>query len=68
MGKKIIAMKIIVDADSGEVDGVETTKRFAEEGALFRMDVIKDTIIALDNIYDYEKNKFFNENNQTGIA
>lgn len=67
MAKKL-AFKIYIDELTGELDNVETTKRFADEGPLFRMDVIKDVIIALDAIYDYEKERFFNNNNQTGIA
>ena len=46
MSKKI-AFTIYIDELTGDVEEVKTTKRFAEEGALFRMDVIKDTIKAL---------------------
>ena len=46
MAKKI-AIKIYYDEFTGEVDKVECTKRFAEEGSLFKMDVIKDSLMAL---------------------
>lgn len=67
MSKKI-AFTIYIDELTGDVEEVKTTKRFAEEGALFRMDVIKDTIKALDSIYKYEKDQFFNNSNQVGIT
>ena len=43
MAKKI-AMKVYFDEHSGEIDKIDCTKRFEEEGALFRIDVIKDAI------------------------
>lgn len=66
--KEKLAFKIYFDPNTGEVTNIGSTKRFDEEGPLFRMDVLKDVIIALDRIYEYEKNKFFKENDQTGIA
>tara|TARA_Y100000034_G_C6591617_1_gene257028 strand:+ start:314 stop:517 length:204 start_codon:yes stop_codon:yes gene_type:complete len=65
---KKIAMKIYFDENTGEVEEIECTKRFEHEGALFRIDVIKDTIIALQNIYQYERSRFFNEFNDIGEA
>ena len=67
MAKKI-AMKVYFDENTGEVDKIECTKRFEHEGPLFRIDVIKDTIIALQNIYQYERSRFFNESNDIGEA
>ena len=67
MAKKI-ALKVYFDDQTGEVDEVVSTKRFEEEGPLFRMDVIKDTIIALENIYQYEKSRFFMDFNERGEA
>ena len=67
MAKKI-ALTIYFDENTGEVDKVDCTKRFSEEGPLFKLDVIKDIIIALEQIYNIEKSEFFNEYNQTGIA
>ena len=67
MAKKI-AMKIYFDEHTGEVEEIECTKRFEHEGPLFRMDVIKDTIIALESIYQYERSRFFNEFNDIGEA
>jgi len=67
MAKKI-ALKIYFDDKTGEVDEIASTKRFEQEGILFKLDVLKDTIIALDKIYEYEKDQLFNNNNQTGIA
>ena len=49
MAKKI-ALKVYFDEQTGEVDEIASTKRFEDEGPLFRMDVIKDTIIALEDI------------------
>ncbi len=60
MAKKI-AMTVYFDEHTGEVEKIDCTKRFAEEGPLFRIDVIKDTIIALENIYQYERTQFFME-------
>ena len=60
MAKKI-ALKVYFDDQTGEIDRIDCTKRFEDEGTLFRMDVIKDTIIALEGIYQYEKSKFFIE-------
>ena len=67
MAKKI-AFKVYFDDETGEVDEIASTKRFAEEGALFRIDVIKDAIEALKHIYQYERSRFFNEFNDIGEA
>ena len=68
MAKKI-ALKVYFDDQTGEIDKIDCTKRFEDEGPLFRMDVIKDTIIALENIYQYERSKFFtNDFNEVGEA
>ena len=67
MAKKI-ALKVYFDDQTGEVDEVVSTKRFEDEGPLFRMDVIKDTIIAMENIYQYERSRFFMDFNERGEA
>ena len=67
MAKKI-ALRVYFDDETGEVDEITSTKRFEDEGPLFRMDVIKDTIIALENIYQYERSKFFMDFNERGEA
>ena len=67
MAKKV-AIKVYFDDQTGEIDKIDCTKRFEDEGPLFRMDVIKDTIIALESIYQYEKSKFFNKFNEMGEA
>ena len=67
MARKI-AMKVYFDENTGEVDKIDCTKRFSEEGPLFRIDVIKDTIMALENIYQYERSRFFNEFSDVGEA
>ena len=67
MAKKI-ALKVYYDEQTGEVDGIASTKRFEEEGPLFRIDVIKDTIIALEGIYQYERTKYFMEFSERGEA
>ena len=67
MARKI-AMKVYFDESTGEVDKIDCTKRFSEEGPLFRIDVIKDTILALENIYQYERSRFFNEFDDIGEA
>ena len=67
MAKKI-ALRVYFDDQTGEVDEIGSTKRFEDEGPLFRMDVIKDTIIALEEIYQYERSKFFMDFNERGEA
>ena len=67
MAKKV-ALTVYFDELTGEVDEIQSTKRFSEEGPLFRIDVLKDTIEALENIYQYERSKFFNEFNDIGEA
>jgi len=67
MAKKI-ALTVYFDDETGEIDKIASTKRFEEEGPLFRIDVIKDTIIALENIYQYERSKFFMEFGERGEA
>ena len=67
MAKKI-AIKVYFDDQTGEIDKIDCTKRFEDEGALFRMDVIKDTIIALESIYQYERSLFFMEFTERGEA
>ena len=61
-------MKVYFDENTGEVDKIDCTKRFSEEGPLFRIDVIKDTIMALENIYQYERSRLFNEFSDIGEA
>ena len=67
MSKKI-ALRVYFDEETGEVDEIKSTRRFEDEGPLFRMDVIKDTIIALEDIYQYERSKFFAEFGERGEA
>ena len=67
MSKKV-AMTNYFDENSGEVDEIATTKRFAAEGPLFRIDVLKDAIEALNSIYQYERSQFFNQFNDVGEA
>ena len=67
MAKKI-ALKVYFDDLTGEIEKIDCTKRFEDEGPLFRMDVIKDTIIALENIYQYERSRFFTDFNDIGEA
>ena len=67
MAKKI-ALRVYFDDETGEVDEIKSTQRFEDEGPLFRMDVIKDTIIALENIYQYERSRFFMDFNERGEA
>ena len=67
MAKKI-ALTVYFDEHTGEVDEIQFTKRFAEEGPLFRIDVLKDTITALENIYQYERSQFFMEFDDIGEA
>ena len=67
MAKKI-ALTVYFDDETGEIDEIGSTKRFEDEGPLFRIDVIKDTIIALENIYQYERSKFFMEFGERGEA
>ncbi len=65
MAKKV-ALTIYFDELTGEVDEIKSTKRFSDEGALFRIDVLKDSITALKNIYQYERSQFFLEFNEIG--
>ena len=67
MAKKV-ALTVYFDELTGEVDKIQSTKRFAEEGPLFRIDVLKDTITALENIYQYERSQYFMEFNDIGEA
>ena len=68
MAKKI-AIKVYFDDQTGEIEKIARTKRFEEEGPLFRMDVIKDTITVLEKIYQYERSRFFsNDFNEIGEA
>ena len=67
MAKKL-ALRVYFDDETGEIDEIASTKRFEDEGPLFRIDVIKDTIIALENIYQYERSKFFMEFGERGEA
>ena len=61
-----MALTIYFDELTGEVDEIKSTKRFSDEGALFRIDVLKDSITALKNIYQYERSQFFLEFNEIG--
>ncbi len=65
---KKIALKVYFDEETGDADVLEFTKRFEEEGPLFRLDVIKDIIESLKYIYNYEHDKFFNKYRDIGEA
>ena len=67
MAKKV-ALRIYFDEHTGEVEKVACTKRFENEGPLFRIDVLKDAIIALESIYEIEKHLFFKELSNDSIA
>ena len=67
MAKKI-AITIYFDELTGEIADVKPTKRFEEEGSLFKMDVINDAIIALQSYYNYESEQFTHKNSQIGIT
>ena len=67
MAKKI-ALTVYFDEKTGEVDEITSTKRFEDEGPLFRIDVIKDTIVLLEDIYQYERSRFFMDFNERGEA
>ena len=67
MAKKV-ALTIYFDEYTGEVNKIKSTKRFSDEGSLFRIDVLQDAIDSLQNIYDYERSIYFNEFNDIGEA
>ncbi len=67
MAKKV-ALTIYFDEYTGEVEKIDGTKRFEHEGPLFRIDVLKDAITALENIYQYERCKYFSQFNDAGEA
>ena len=58
MAKKL-GIKIYFDDQTGEITKIDCTNRFKDEGPLFRLDVLKDTITALETIYNYEKEQYF---------
>ena len=67
MAKKV-ALRVYFDDQTGEVEKVDCTKRFENEGPLFRMDVLKDAIVALEKIYRYERSLFFMDFTERGEA
>ena len=67
MAKKI-ALTIYFNDMDGEVEDIQVTKRFEEEGPLFKMDVIHDTIIALRTMFEQELEQFNHKNSQIGIT
>ena len=67
MAKKL-GYKIYFDDKSGEVCTVECTKRLAAEGPLFKLDVLKDTLAALEAIYNMELENFYCENTKLARA
>ena len=60
MAKKLV-LKIYIDDLTGEVEEVACTKRFDAEGPLFKIDVLKESKMALEHIYKYERDKFLDE-------
>ena len=66
--KKKVAIRISYDELTGEVLTVDCSKRFLEEGSLFRLDVIKDSIEALEFIYEIERDKYFSNNKRVARA
>ncbi len=67
MAKKV-ALRVYFDDQTGEIEKVDCSKRFKNEGPLFRMDVLKDAIVALERIYRYERSKFFMDFTERGEA
>ena len=64
---KILALKIYIDDESGEVIGVQGSKRFEEEGRLFKIDVLKDAELTMEILYKYELDEFEKEMNFKGL-
>ena len=60
------AIKIYIDEDTGKIDKVDCTKRLAEQGPLFRMNVIKDAICALEQIVEFEHDHYLSKFDQIG--
>ena len=60
MAKKL-SIKIYYDELTGEVDKVDYTRRFELEPRLFRMDELKEAIMSLDILYEFEIEKFAEE-------
>ena len=63
-----IAIKIYFDDETGEVERVDCTKRFDNEGPLFKMDVLQDSIEALISIYHHEKSQLLGSYTERGEA
>ena len=63
-----IAIKIYFDDETGEVERVDCTKRFDNEGPLFKMDVLQDSIEALISIYHHEKAQLLGSYTERGEA
>jgi hypothetical protein len=53
-------VKIKIDYDSGEA-AIEFDKRFLNEDALFRIDVIKDLVYQLDCEYQKAHKEFYSD-------
>ena len=60
------AIKIFIDEDTGKIDKVDCNKRLAEQGPLFRMKVVKDAIIALEQIDEFEDEFYLSKFDQIG--
>ena len=67
MAKKL-GFKVYFDDSSGEVCTVECSKRLREEGPLFRLDVLKESVEILKTVYNYEKDIYLEENSTLAKA
>ncbi len=67
MAKKV-AFTVFYDEHTGELEAISPTKRFDNEGPLFRLDVIKDVIETLERVYKHERSSFFSHLQEAGEA
>ncbi len=51
---KKLAIKIYYDDLTGDIECPEYSKRLDHEGRLFKMDILRNSILALEILFDYE--------------
>lgn len=68
MAKKKRAFTVYYNEETEEVEGIELSKRFAEEGTFFRVEIFQQAMMAIDEISEIERRELFLSFDDAGEA
>ncbi len=62
------AFTVYYNEKTEEVEGIELSKRFADEGVLFKMEIFQQAMMAIDQISEMERKELFFSFDDAGEA